>query len=67
MTFIDSFMKESNGATLEAKLYKEGSTYSVSYVVNGDEVKNEKYPGKSIHFVEDAASNWLNNIKPLNG
>lgn len=66
---IDSQIRESNGTILEAKIYRNDKSgdYSVTYIMNGDTAKTESYPDKSIHFVEDAVTNWFAGIKVLNG
>ena len=33
----------------------------------GNKFYTETFPGKSVHFVEDAAENWALNVKVLNG
>jgi hypothetical protein len=68
MTEIKTLMKEQNGIILEAKIMKtEHQPYSIEYFVNGKYTKTEKFEGVSLYYVEDAAENWLNGIKVLNG
>lgn len=66
---VNNFIKETGGVFLEAKIYKENdsSHYSINYFVNGVLQKTETFPDRSIFYVEDAAENWLNGIKKLNG
>lgn len=67
-TFVDTYIKESEGSRLQATIYKENETnYSVTFSINGEDVLVENYPGKSIYYVEKAASNWIEGIKKLNG
>lgn len=68
-SLIETTVKESNGMSLQADIYysNEDDGFSVTYQVNGDAVKTESYPGKSVYFVESAVENWFNGIKKLNG
>jgi len=66
-TFVNAMIGEANGANLQAEIYQEESGYSITYSINGQNVKAEQFPNKSIYFVEDAAKNWLSGIKKLNG
>lgn len=65
--FIDTFINESPGSVLEAEIYQDESGYKIRYNVNGNVVKEETFYDKTIHYVEDAAKNWLVGIKTLNG
>lgn len=67
MQLIDTYIKETNNQRLEARIMKADIGYSIDFFVNGDKVKTESYEGKSLYYVEDAASNWLEGIKVLNG
>lgn len=41
--------------------------YYVEYIDNQDNIfYTEDFPGKSVHYVEDAAENWALGIKELN-
>jgi len=68
MTKVKTLMKEQSGSTLEARIFKsEHAPYSIEYFIDGKYVQSEEFPGVSIHYVEDAANNWLEGIKVLNG
>lgn len=64
---VRQFLLEKDGAMLEASVYKTEDGYSVKYSVNGVLQGEELYPGVSIHYAEDAAENWLQGVKVLNG
>ena len=67
-TKVNEFLGEKSGQHLRAELYQEGLTgYTIRYFVNGDFIKEETITGHSIHYCEDAAQNWINGIKVLNG
>jgi hypothetical protein len=57
---------EDTNKNLRATVYRENNEFLIDFSVNGNQVKVERYPGKSIYFVEDAARNWLSGIKMLN-
>ena len=65
--FVKQFLGEKSGQTLRAEIHQDGDDYSVFYYVKGNLQTRESFAGKSIHFVEDAATNWLDGIKVLNG
>lgn len=68
MTEIKSLMQERNGTMFEARIVKkEHEPFSIMYYINGRYVSEEIFEGVSIHYVEDAANNWLSGIKVLNG
>lgn len=64
---VNEFLGEKDGQNLKAEVYSNGFNYTVNYYINGDFVKEEAYLEKSIHYVEDAATNWISGIKVLNG
>lgn len=67
MIKLKEFLGERAGATLRAEIFSDVDGYTVQYFVNNDFQLSESYAGKSIHYVEDAAHNWLGGIKVLNG
>jgi hypothetical protein len=68
MTNIRTLVKEHNGATLEARILKNShDPYVIEYFINGKFSQSETFEGVSLYYVEDAAENWLNGIKVLNG
>jgi hypothetical protein len=68
MTHIDTIVKEQNGSRMEARITKsEHAPYMIDYFINGRYIQSESFPGYSLHFVENAAENWINGIKVLNG
>jgi hypothetical protein len=64
---VNQFLGEKSGQTLRAEIYSDVDGYSVKYFVNDNLQSTEQFAGKSIHFVEDAAQNWIDGIKILNG
>jgi hypothetical protein len=65
---VDTQIRESEGTVLKASIYHiEESGFSIDFEINGETVKTEQFPGKSIYYVEDAVENWLLGIKKLNG
>jgi len=49
-----------------AIVHKEGDDYCISYVdYNNMEFAFERYEGKALNYVEDAAENWVLGIKIL--
>jgi len=68
MTQVKSLIREQSGLTLEAKIMKSASDYFyVDYYVNGNFMQSETFKGHSMFYVEDAAENWFEGIKVLNG
>ena len=65
---INQFLGEKDGQQLRAEIYSAGGQgYTINYYINGQFIKEEAIMGHSIHYVEDAANNWLAGIKTLNG
>lgn len=63
---VSTFFKEDNGGRARAEVVYDGTTYSIRYYdVNGNYHRTESYAGKNLHFVEDAAQNWVDGIKVL--
>lgn len=64
---VNEFLGEKAGQKLLAEIYSDTNGYNIKFWVNGNLVKTESFDGKSIHYVEDAAENWISGIKVLNG
>ena len=64
---VNEFLGEKAGQQLLAEIYSDVDGYNIKFWVNGNWVKTESFSGKSIHYVEDAAENWISGIKVLNG
>lgn len=64
---VNQFLGEKSGQSLRAEIYSNSEGYTISYFINDVEQNNENFPGKSIHFVENAALNWISGIEILNG
>lgn len=66
---ISTYFKESSN-TIRAEVMRNdaGAYYYIDfYDASGNKFHTEAFPGKSIHFVEDAAVNWTQGIKVLHG
>lgn len=62
---ISTYFHEEAPNMLRAEVFKDENGYGIQYL-KGDTVFNEeRFPGKSIHYVEDAAENWALGIKVL--
>lgn len=60
------FSEETQG--LRAEVHESNKGYYIKYYdMNGHQINEEAFPGKSIHYVKDAAENWALGIKNLNG
>ena len=66
-TKVKEYLGEKAGQSLRADVFQDNSSYTSRYFVNGDFIKEETITGHSIHYIEDAATNWINGIKVLNG
>lgn len=64
---VNQFLGEKDGQQLRAEIYTAGQGYTINYFINGQFIKEEVITGHSVHYVEDAANNWLAGIKTLNG
>lgn len=64
---VNEFLGEKAGQTLKAEILSDVDGYNINFFINDNFQKTESFPGKSIHYVEDAAHNWINGIKVLNG
>ena len=64
---VNQFLSEKDGQQLRAEIYTAGQGYTINYFINGQFIKEDVILGHSVHYVEDAANNWLAGIKTLNG
>lgn len=60
-------MAEKSGQSLKAEYFEVEGGAGVRFFINEEFIKEEVYEGKSIHWAQSAAENWLNGIKKLNG
>lgn len=61
------FISEKSGQTLRAEYFQADKGAGVRFFINEELVKEEIYEGHNIHYAKDAAENWVNGIKILNG
>jgi len=54
-----------DNAYCEIKLTPDSDTFYIDFFVEGENVKTEEFPGKSIHFLNSAAENWAVGIKKI--
>lgn len=70
MTMVRTLQNESGATAARAEIHKgtDGS-FEVHYYSVGTSPAPivERYDGKSIHYAESAALNWLEGVKQLNG
>ena len=66
---ISTYFKEhAQSARAEVLKNEAGNYHYIDYYdAGGNKFYTETFPGKSVHFVEDAAENWATNIKVLKG
>lgn len=66
---ISTFFKENaHSARAEVMKNEAGGYYYIDfYDAGGNKFFTETFPGKSVHYVEDAADNWTRDIKVLRG
>lgn len=68
MTLISTFYKEETDGNARAEVVKDVNSYRIDYYdVQGNLMQSELFPGRSVHYVEDAAENWTTGIKVLHG
>lgn len=64
-TSISTYFHEEAPNMLRAEVFKDDKGYGIHFM-KGDTVFNEqRFPGKSVNYVEDAAENWALGIKKL--
>lgn len=64
---IESLIGERAGQHLRAEYFETDTGSGVRFFINEEFIQEEIYEGKSIHWAESAAENWLAGIKTLNG
>lgn len=64
---LTSFYKEGTSEGTRADIHESSKGYFIRYYSNGALLKEETFEGKSIHFVQSAAENWISGVKTLNG
>jgi|11BtaG_2_1085332.scaffolds.fasta_scaffold04062_3 hypothetical protein len=63
---ISTYISESTNGRAEVK--QDGDSYYIDfYGHDGTLIVKESFPGKSLHYVEDAAENWSIGVKTLLG
>ncbi len=62
-----TLMIEKAGQSLKVDYFVTETGAGIRCFVNNEFLKEEIYEGKSIHWAESAAQNWLDGIKTLNG
>lgn len=62
-----SLFSEKSGQHLRAEYFETENGSGVRFFINEEFIQEEVYEGKSIHWAESAAENWLQGIKTLNG
>lgn len=68
MLISTHFKENAQSARAEVLKNEAGDYYFIDYYdAGGNKFYTEAFPGKSIHYVEDAAENWALNVKVLNG
>jgi hypothetical protein len=60
-------ISERDGQALKATYFATENGAGVRFFINDEFILEEVYEGKSLHFAESAAQNWLAGIKTLNG
>lgn len=63
----NTIMTEKSGQSLKVDYFATDGGAGIRCYINGDFLKEEVYEGKSIHWAQSAAENWISGIKPLNG
>lgn len=64
-TPISTYFSEEAPTMLRAEVYKDDAGYGIFYYKGNTIFNEERFPGKSISYVEDAAENWASGIKKL--
>jgi hypothetical protein len=64
---IKILMAEKAGQHLKTEYFEVENGVSVRFFINEEFVKEETYEGKSVHWGQSVAENWLNGVQTLNG
>ena len=63
-----TIFRDPSATEKRAEVFRTKDGYSTDYYgPDGSFIRTERYDGKSIHFVESAADNWISGVKQLNG
>jgi len=62
-TQISTYFHEEAPNMLRAEVFEENKVFGIQYLKGDTVFHEERFPGKSIHYVEDAAENWALGIK----
>ena len=62
MTVISEYYK-SGGGSAQVRQNEKDEYFVLYFDEKGNVIDSEKFPGKSVHYVEDAAENWALGIK----
>jgi len=63
----NAIITEKAGKTLKAEYFEVPNGAGCRFFINEEFIQEEIYEGKSIHWAESAAQNWLSGVKSLNG
>jgi len=58
---------ENSEKLMRAEVFDTKEGYRIDYYGPSGLLQSENFNGVSIHYVQDAAENWLQGIKKLNG
>lgn len=65
---IKTLVKESGDGSYRAEIHQvNGTDYKIEYYGPTGSIKSEPFKNSSIFYVENAAANWINSIRVLNG
>ena len=62
---IIKHMTEMQSSRLSVQLFEDNDVFGLNYMRDGVTFKTETFPGKSMHYVNDTAENWLSGLKTL--
>lgn len=58
---------ENSEKAMRAELFDTKEGYRIDYYGPSGLLQSENFKGVSVHYAQDAAENWLQGIKKLNG
>jgi hypothetical protein len=64
-TQISTYFSEEAPTMLRAEVFQDGNMYGIQYFKGEAIFNEERFPGKSLRYAEDAAENWALGIKKL--
>lgn len=62
-----TLFSEKAGKHLKAEYFETETGSGCRFFINEEFIQEEIYEGKSIHWAQSAAENWLDGIKTLKG